>query len=137
MFNKNYGDFGLIQMPTIIVSGIIAIVLFTSLVYYGLKPYVTAFYNSIFIDFDFYTLIKTFKYDFNILDLNYMTISVAVTMLIISILILIKSHSETEERLNKYGLFSLISYLFFYFLVVGFIWLGITLDFIFGKKQKW
>ena len=98
MFNKKYGDFGLIQMPTIIISGIIAIVLFSSLVYYGLKPYVISFYNSIFIDFDFYTLIKTFKFDFNILDLNFMAISVAVTMLVISILILIKSHSETKEN---------------------------------------
>ena len=124
-------------MPTIIVSGIIAIVLVTSLVYYGLKPYVKAAYNSIFIDFDFYTLIKTFKVDFNLLDLNYMTILVAVIMLAISVFILRKSHVETNERAYKYGLFSLISYLFFYFLVMGFIWIGIMLDFAFGKKQKW
>ncbi|MDP3765720.1 MAG: glycosyltransferase [Nanoarchaeota archaeon] len=137
MFNRKYGDFGLIQMPTIIISGAIAIVLISSLFYYGLKPYVKALYNSIFIDFDFYTLIKTFKFDFNLLDLNYMAILVAVVMLTISILILAKSHTETKERMDKYGLFSLVSYLFFYFLVIGFIWIGITLDFAFGKKQKW
>lgn len=137
MFNRKYGDFGMIQMPTIIVSGAIAIVLISSLLYYGLKPYVKAIYNSIFIDFDFYTLLKTFKFDFNLLDLNYMAILVAIVMLIISILILAKSHTETKERMDKYGLFSLVSYLFFYFLVIGFIWIGILFDFAFGKKQKW
>ncbi|MBI2656784.1 glycosyltransferase family 2 protein [Candidatus Woesearchaeota archaeon] len=137
MFNKKYGDFGIIQMPTIIISGAIAIILVSSLFYYGLKPYVKALYNSIFINFDFYTLIKTFKFDFNLLDLNYAAILVSVIMLIISILILRKSHSETNERLDKHGMLSLVSYLFFYFLVIGFIWVGIMLDFAFGKKQKW
>ena len=137
MLNRKYGDFGVIQMPTIIVSGIIAMVLVTSLLYYGLKPYVKAAYNSIFIDFDFYTLIKTFELDFNLLDLNYMTILVAVVMLTISVFVLRKSHFETKERAYKHGLFSLISYLFFYFVVMGFIWIGIMLDFAFGKKQKW
>ena len=137
MFNRKYGDFGFIQMPTIIVSGIVSIILITSLIYYGLKPYVIAIYNSIFIDFDFYTLIKTFKYDFNLLDLNYATILVAVVMLVISVYILKKSHSETNEKLDKYGFFSLVSYLFFYFMVIGLVWVGIILDFAFGKKQKW
>ena len=137
MFNKRYGDFGMIQMPTIIVSGLIAIILVSSLFYYGLKPYVKAAYNSIFIDFDFYTLIQTFRFDFNWLDLNYTAILVAITMLVLSITILVKSHTETKERISKYGIFSFISYLFFYFLIIGLIWMGIVMDVVFRKKQKW
>ena len=137
MFNRKYGDFGIIQMPTIIISGLVAIILVTSSLYYGLKPYAKAIYNSIFIDFDFYPLLKTFKYDFSLLDLNYTTIFVAIIMLAISIFVLRKSHVETKERANKHGIFSLVSYLFFYFLIIGFIWVGIMLDFAFGKKQKW
>lgn len=137
MFNRKYGDFGFIQMPTIVISGIVAIILTLSSVYYGLKPYIKALYNSIFIDFDFYTLIKTFQFDFNILDLNYTIILTAVTMLLISIAILRKSHTETKESLSAHGTLSLISYLFFYFLFIGFVWVGVMLDFTFGKKQKW
>ena len=137
MFNKKYGDFGLIQMPTIIVSGLIAIVLVSSLLYYGLKPYVKALSNSVLIDFDLYTLITTFKFDFNLLDINYMAILVAILMLIISIFILKKSHAETGEKVNKHGLFSLISYLLFYFLIMGLIWIGMIFDFALRKKQKW
>ena len=137
MFNKKYGDFGMIQMPTIIVSGMIAVILVSSALYYGLKPYLKTLYNSIFIDFDFYTLMKTFKFDFSLLDLNYMAISVALIMLSITIFIIRKSHAETNENPNRHGLLSLISYIFFYFLVIGFIWIGIILDLAFGKKQKW
>ncbi len=137
MFNRKYGDFGIIQMPTIIISGIIAIILFTSFVYYGLKPYVKTLYHSFFIDFDIYTLIRTFQTDFNLLDLNYTAISVAMSMLGISILILHKSHSETGENIKKHGIFSLASYLFFYFLFIGLVWVGILFDLAFRKKQKW
>lgn len=137
MFNKTYGDFGFIQMPTIIVSGLIAIVLISSLLYYGLKPYVKTLYNSVLIDFDLYTLIATFKFDFNLLDINYTAIFVAILMLIISIFMLKKSHAETKEGVNRHGLFSLVSYLFFYFLIIGFIWIGIIFDFAFKKNQKW
>ncbi len=137
LFNKKYGDFGLIQMPTIVLSGIVAIILVCSSIYYGLKPYVKLIYNSIFIDFDFYTLIKAFKFDFNILDLNYMAILVAIIMLTLSITILKKSHIMTNENPNRYGIFILISYLFFYFLLIGFIWMGIMLDFLFRREHKW
>lgn len=137
MFNRQYGDFGIIQMPTIIISGIIAMVLLSSAAYYGLKPYFKAIYNSFLIDFDIYTLIKSFKFDFSILDFNYMTILVASVMLVITLFVLKKSHTETKEDPNKHGIFSLISYLLFYFLVIGFIWIGITIDFLFRKKQKW
>ncbi|MBI2541949.1 glycosyltransferase family 2 protein [Candidatus Woesearchaeota archaeon] len=137
MFNKQYGDFGMIQMPTIIISGLIAMILVSSAMYYGLKPYFKIMHNSIFIDFDFYTLAKAFKFDFSFMDLNYMAILVAAIMLAISVLVLKKSHTATNENPNKHGLFSLVSYTFFYFLVIGFIWVGITLDLMFGKKQKW
>lgn len=137
MLNRKYGDFGMIQMPTIIVSGLIAVILVSSALYYGLKPYLKAIYNSIFIDFDFYTLMKTFKFDFSLLDLNYMAILVALIMLSITIFIIRKSHAETNENPNRHGLLSLISYIFFYFMVIGFIWIGIILDLVFGKKQKW
>lgn len=137
MFNKAYGDFGMMQMPTILVSGIVAIILILSAVYYGLKPYAKTIYHSVFIDFDFYTLISNLKFDFSYLDINYMAILVAVITLSISIVILRKSHKEAKEKISRHGIMSLVTYLFFYFFVIGFIWVGIILDILFKKKQKW
>ena len=124
-------------MPTIIISGIVAIILVSSSIYYGLKPYLKALYNSIFIDFDFYTLIKTFQLDFNLLDIDYTTLLVAIIMFAITFFVLKRSHLETKEQSDKYGTLSLVAYIFFYFLVIGIIWIGIMLDFIFRKQQKW
>lgn len=136
-FNKKYGDFGLIQMPTILIAGIVAIVLIASLLYYSLKPLIEYFYNMGFVGFDFYTLIKNFTININILDLNYTTILIAIVMLFITIVIINKAHIETKERVIKYGIFSLITYVLLYFLLLGFIWIGITIDLITGRKQKW
>lgn len=137
IFNKKYGDFGFIQMPTIVIFGFLAIVLFASMIYYGLKPYIKYIYNSVLIDFDFYTLIKEFKLNFNILEPNYKLILIALVTLSISIFVLIKSHREVKERSSKYGALYLITYLYFYFFVMGIVWIGIMLDFAFRKNQKW
>ncbi|MFC1704984.1 glycosyltransferase [Nanoarchaeota archaeon] len=138
LFNKKYGDFGLIQMPTILVSGIIAIVMILSIAYYAISPYIRNFNKLRFIDFDFITLVKTFSLNFHFLELNYMFIMIAGVMLFVSILILKKSHISTNERVFKYGAYPLILYLFFYFFVLGPMWVGIAVDFLLRKKkQRW
>ncbi len=137
MFNKKYGDFGLIQMPIIIIAGIIAVILITSFVYYSFKPSLDYIYNMKFIGFDFMTLLKNFVFNFHILDINYTAVLVAIVMLVISIVILVNSHIYTREKIVKYGLFSLVVYLLFYFLLLGVIWIGIAMEMLLGIKQKW
>lgn len=137
IFNKKYGDFGLMQMPTIIISGIVALTLILSIIYYSLKPYVVYFYNMSFVDFDFLTFLKSLTLNIHFLDLNYMTLLVAIVMLLITMTIIKKSHVYTKERITKYGVFSLMSYLFFYFLLLGIMWIGISIELIMGKIQKW
>ncbi|MBD3310590.1 glycosyltransferase [Candidatus Woesearchaeota archaeon] len=137
MFNRKYGDFGIIQMPTIILSGMIALIMISSIIYYSIKPYVQYFYNMSFVNFDFMTFIRNFSYSFHILDLNYMTLFVAVAMLTISLVIFKKSHVSTRENILKHGTPSLFFYIFLYFLVLGTMWIGIAFDLIRGKKQRW
>ncbi len=137
IFNKNFGDFGIMQMPTIIISGIVAIVLILSMAYYGLKPHINSLYNLFFVDFDVYTLIKSFQMDFNLLDLDYMAILTAIIMFSISLFVLRKSHREANETAGKHGIFSLTIYFLFYFIILGFIWVGILADFLMGRKQRW
>lgn len=136
-FNKKCGDFGFIQMPTIVISGVIAIVLITSLIYYSFKPLLKYLYNMGFVGFDFYTLIRNFSLNINILDLNYTMVLVTLVMLFISIIIINKAHMQTRERVTKYGVFPLITYIFLYFLLLGCVWIGLTIDLLTGRKQKW
>ncbi|MBI2135104.1 glycosyltransferase family 2 protein [Candidatus Woesearchaeota archaeon] len=138
MFNKNYGDFGIIQMPTIIISGLIAIIIFISLAYYALKPQLQYLYNLSFVNFDLITLIKNFTLNLHYLDLNYMTFLLVAVMLGVSLYMIKKSHAKTNEhKITKYGIFSFLCYLILYFFILGLVWIGVVFDLITGKRQKW
>lgn len=137
LFNKQYGDFGFIQMPTVLLSGVIAIILFCTALYYGLKPYVENVYYLTFVQFDFIPFLTHFQFNFTLMDLNYITIFVAATMLIISVYIMRKSEVRTNERLLKYGFLTITIYMLFYFLFLGAVWVGVFYDIMRRKKQQW
>ena len=137
MFNKKYGDFGIIQMPVIILSGIIAVIIITALFYYNIwKPFGDLI-KMRYIDFDFLTLITNFTINFHILDLDFTSIILAIIMLAISVFIFVTSHRILKEKVNKHGIFSLFVYLLTYFVLLGIIWVGILFEMAVGKKQKW
>tara|TARA_Y100000310_G_C19994436_1_gene495586 strand:- start:36 stop:455 length:420 start_codon:yes stop_codon:yes gene_type:complete len=138
IFNKKYGDFGMIQMPTVLLSGAIAIMLMWSILYYALKPLVNYIYHLSFVNFDIITIIKNFAVNFHYLDMNFMTLLLILIMLGITLFIVKKSHKQTHEKnIMKYGVFSFLSYLFLYFFVLGTIWIGVVFDLIRGKRQRW
>lgn len=137
LFNKQYGDFGFIQMPTVLCSGIIALTLFCTAVYYGLKPYIQNIYYLTFVQFDFLPFLTHFQFNFSLMDLNYITIFVATTMLLITLYIMRKSEVRTNERLLKYGFLTITIYMLFYFLFLGAVWVGVFYDIIRRKKQQW
>jgi len=137
MLNKNYGDFGLIQMPLIIISGLLAVIIMSALFYYNLWIPMKSIDNLRYIGFDFLTLIKNFTLDFHILDLNFASIISAIIMLILSIYIFAKSHAHTREKVTKYGFLSITIYLLAYFVLLGIMWVGILSEMLIGKKQRW
>lgn len=137
LLNKKYGDFGLMEMPTTLISGAIALILLFSLAYYTLKPILVNFYHLSLVNFDIITFIKNWVFKFNILDLNYSLIAVGVIMFLISIYVLKKSHIVNQEKVFGFGFIPLVFYLFMYFFILGIVWLGIGFDLILGRKQKW
>ena len=135
--NKKYGDFGLIQMPTIILSGVISLILLGSIIYYTLKPALLYLYHISLIDFDIWTLINALAFDVSIWDLNYITIFVGLTMLSITVLVMNKSQVMVEEKLMKYGSLPIIAYLFLYFFFLAGVWVGVLFDLMRGRTQQW
>lgn len=137
LFNKNYGDFGFMQMPTILLSGLIAIILLATFLYSTIKPYVqTAWYLEL-IRFDILPFLTHLQWDFSFMDLNYITVFVAITMLCISLYIMKKAETGAKENILKYGFFSILVYLFFYFLFLGAVWVGVFFDILRRRKQQW
>jgi|SRR3989338_6434164 len=137
LLNKKYGDFGLFQLPIVLISGLMTLVMMLAIIYYTLKPYVKGLYNMSFVGFDFMTFIRNYTFHFDILEINYLMLFVSLVIFILSIYILSKSHSFFEERYMKFGMLSVILYVTSYFFILGVVWIGIAADLIRGKKQKW
>ena len=132
MFNKAYGDFGLIQMPTIVISGMMAIISFLILGYYSLKSNAVIAYHLYLIDFDIMTLIRNFQFHFDPLAIDYMVVVLGLIMFTISILVFKLAHSTTKERLFRFAGVPLVTYLFGYFFVLCVVWIGVTYDILFN-----
>ena len=135
--NKKYGDFGMMQMPTIFLSAILALVMIISILYYTFEPYFRYIYHLSFVDFDIITMIKNFIPSYHIFDFNYMTLFVALCMLAVTFFIFRKSHIKTKEKIFKFGSIPVIVYIFFYFLLLGVMWIGIVFDLVLRRRQRW
>ncbi|MGM5484549.1 MAG: glycosyltransferase [Nanobdellota archaeon] len=137
LFNARWGDFGMIQLPILIISGVIAIILMSTLTYNFLEPYVDYMFNMNLVNFDFMTFIKDFTPNLNLLDVNISNILILVVMVSLSIFMLYMANSSTREKTTKYGVPMVISFVFFYFLLLSVVWFGLIKDLVTRRVQKW
>jgi len=137
IFNRSYGDFGMMQMPTKLISGAVTITVVLSMIYYGLKPLLVNAYNLRLVDFDIWTYIKSWTLNMHILDLDYSILFVGMVMAAVSVYVLRKSHRTLKEKIFNKGMVPFISYVLMYFIILGIVWMGIALDLLMGRRQKW
>ncbi len=139
IFNKKYGDFGIIRMPTIILSGIIAIVLVGTFFQALMAKMMVTFSYLRDINFDLLTLIKHFSLEINILNWPFSRLFVAATLMGISFFIMIYSYRLLKERITNHGrtFVSLVTYLFIYGFFITAVWVYIGFMFIGKKKNFW
>ncbi|MDO8656776.1 MAG: glycosyltransferase [Nanoarchaeota archaeon] len=139
LFNKKYGDFGMMRMPTVVLSGIIAIVLAGTLLYELGKSILQkwAYYSS--INFDFLTLIRNFSLEINILTWPFAKLFIALTLAGISFFVMIYSHRIIKEKIRNHGLtfFSLASYLLVYGFFLTAVWVYIGFMYVSRRKNFW
>ena len=139
IFNKKYGDFGIVRMPTIILSGIIAIVLVGTFLQALLAKAIGTFSYLKDINFDLLTLIRNFHFEAHILTWPFSRLFIAATLMAISFFVMIYSYKLIKERITNHGrtLVSLITYLFIYGFFITAVWLYIGFMFIGKKKNFW
>lgn len=139
LFNKKYGDFGMIRMPTVIASGIIGIVLTIALLQsLGQK---TVEYLSFLseIHFDIFTLIKNHQFHLNLLGLPFFKITIAATIMLLSFFIMYHSFKLVREKITHYGRTwtAMITYLLIYSLFLTTVWIYIAYMFVRKKRNFW
>lgn len=139
MFNRKYGDFGYIRMPTILLSGMIALVLGGTLLFdLGRKAFHN-FQSLQAINFDLFTLLKHFSFNFNLLSLPLFKYFIGITLVGLSFFAMIYSYRLVRERISNHGrtLVTMAGYLTIYALFISGVWLYISYLFIVKKRNHW
>ena len=137
-FNKKYGDFGIIQMPRLLLEGVLVVASFSIILYSQvLNPLIQKINILSKIDFNFMFQIKQVISNFNFLDLEYANIFLGLAVLILAISLIVFAHKEAKEPLKKHGIISLISYMLLYGMIASIILVFVFVDLIRGKVQKW
>jgi len=139
MFNKSYGDFGLVRMPTMIILPFLTISMFMVFLN-DIRVSITNFFNNLYtINFDVVPLIKAFEFNFNVLDLKFMNYSMVAFSIIFAIVILVYSHKIAKEKFTAYGrsVKSLAYYLFVHPIFIAFVLITVVYSVLFERGYKW
>ena len=136
-FNREYGDYGMIQIPMTLIAGLLALGMFGMFLYSAIGPNMTFFKNLFLVKFDIFTLIRNLKFNFNIFDPNYALLFSMITMTLMSLIIVYLAHKSLKEKIFKHGIAPFVLFLFAYYLAMGVFWTGVFINLITGKQQKW
>lgn len=137
VFNRKYGDFGLLQAPRVLTAGFLVISLIIISGYNFFLPWARRIYDLHYINFDVVTLLKNITINFHLLDLNYSTVFFAVSIFAVGLVFIWLAHSQSKESWIRHGKITVPAYLLMYSLLVSIVWMGILFDFLRGKIQKW
>lgn len=140
IMNKSYGDFGMIQLPRVLMSGFLAVFVLFLVGYHIVRPLARWIYDISFVGFSWSHFVSSWQVriaNFALLDINYTYLIFGGISLTLALLILKLSFRYTKERYTNQGWVSVPLYLILYGTIASGIWLGVFIDLIFGRKQKW
>ncbi|MFC2154572.1 glycosyltransferase [Candidatus Altiarchaeota archaeon] len=135
-FNRSYGDFGIL-MPLNVFSVIILMVSTFIFTYYSLKPFWAKLVNFYLIDFDLWVLLQNLNFNLILLDLDYTKLWIVLAVLAMGIVTLIISHRISTERIRRYGFRPLVAFMLFYFLFLGYVWIGVVSGLAVNRRRRW
>lgn len=137
-FNRDYGDFGLIQMPRILLESFLVLsVVFLTLYTTVLRPLYHRVYNLSFVNYNVTPFIRNSLENFSLLDLNFINIFFGLTVMVLAAYLIILAHKHTNEPINRYGFVGIVSYLLLYSVLAFIVLVGVAFDLIRGNIQRW
>ncbi len=138
IFNKEYGDFGMFQVPINMMTyffSFSAIIMFT---YFLLWPLAKKLRDLFLVRFDFWPYLKDmFKYDFNLINFDIGRIFVFLIILACSVTLIYFAYKQSHDSLSRAKKFYILPYLFVYYLLISTIAIKVIFDVIIRRKQRW
>ena len=137
ILNSKYGDFGMMQMPMVLMSGILAISVAFIFFYTLLKPLFSDIKKLFLVHFDIFTLLRDMQFNFSVWDVSFGQMLISFTLLVIGLYMLIKSFKMMKHKTWEYGPVSIVVFVFLYFFLMGVAWFQVAVDLVRGKRQIW
>ncbi|MDO8628216.1 MAG: glycosyltransferase family 2 protein [Nanoarchaeota archaeon] len=136
--NKNYGEFGMWQMPMIIVSALLSLafgffVVWQSIIY----PLLQKLHDLSYINFNIGLMMQKGIERFSWLDMNFVILFFTSIVFLFALAWIISSHRYSKESYRQKGLWSTPLYLLIYPYLLCLVWFVILIDLIRGKIQRW
>lgn len=138
IFNKEYGDFGVFQMPQLVLVGLLSLgVLLFSGYHYAIKPILNWLRDMSFINYNVSFFLNDWISNSTIVDVSLSNLFLGISAWIIVFIMLVYAYKYTQEKMFSKGVISIVGYLFLYHFLIMIAWAGVYFDLIRGKKQKW
>ncbi len=137
LFNKDYGDFGAIQMFTNIGRFFLAASIVGFFLYFTFNSFFERFDRLFLVGFDIMPYLNKFTFEINPLSVDMPKIFILFVMFALALLFYHISHRNAKEKLFKRRIFIVIPYFLIYYIILSFISIIVIIEIVFGKKQKW
>ena len=137
IFNKDYGDFGVFQLPIILLSGILAIVSL-GLIMHELYRQLSTFIRTLSLyDFNLINYIMSVRWDIIWLDIDIRAIVTAGVFIFISLAVIGLSLRLYKEKFHLSRSLYFVMYIFAYYLFIAAVWIGVFFNFIANRGTEW
>ncbi|NIA04097.1 MAG: glycosyltransferase [Nitrospiraceae bacterium] len=141
LFNPKYGDFGLFQMPLVALSGIFTLIGVIVFIYIFSKDTFFRIKRMYLTHFDFGTYIKSYHFNFSLLDMNWQVLFTSFVMFFVFFLIIYLSFEYVHERFSVFKnikyLIMFILYIFGYNFLLAYVWFVVIIKIIFKRTTHW
>lgn len=138
MWNKEYGDFGIMQMNINMSLFFLSMATLFFFSFYFLKPFYDFIKNLYLINFDITTILHDLiNFQFSILGLDIEKIAILYLLLAISLSIIYFSYKNANEKFEKKNIIALLSYFVIYYIIMSFVIVVIFFEILVYKKHRW
>ncbi|MFQ5620228.1 MAG: glycosyltransferase [Candidatus Nanoarchaeia archaeon] len=137
LLNKNYGDFGMLQMSVNVLMFFLAMVTMFFSFYYLVWPLIKGVYDLWLVGFDIMPYLHTIELSFNFLVVDLEKLFILFTTFGFTLLLFFVAHSNVNEKVRQHGTWTILPYFFVYYIVLSLIALVVVAEYGLGRQQRW
>lgn len=136
IFNREYGDFGVYQLPSLMFSIFMFVFIILFLSYYTVLPLIQTINRFALVNFAV-TIKPSMEYIFSSLFyIDYAKFFIIAFFFAVSIAMMVKAHKEVQEGIHIRNSVALAAFFIVYYILMSFIWLVSMIE-LAVRGRKW